>query len=120
MSSERTFTVQSSEFGITGGHYKSSSPRAAATKAARILFKEHNKPTKVVKFILRETTRGSAKKEFFYQATVQKLDPPLVITRNGVEIKVSKKIKIKTLDEKDMGHLSHTMSGRHHLLDGDD
>ena len=117
MSSERTFTVHSSEFGLTGGNYKSSTPRAAATKAARILFKEHKKSTKVVKFILRETTRGSAKKEYFYQATLQRFDTPLVIVRNGVSINVTKKITIKSLDEKEMGHLTHTM-GRHNLLDG--
>jgi len=113
--SERTFTVQASEFGITGGHYKSSAPRAAATKAARILFKEHNKPAKTVKFVLRETTRTSAKKEYFYEASIKKLDTPLEIVRKGITITVTKKVTIKSLSEKEMGHLSHSMP--RHLMD---
>ncbi len=106
---DRTFTVQASDTGAQGGHYKSSAPRAAAQKAARVLFKESNKPVKTTKFILRETTRGSAKKEYFYEAHLQVLDQPLVISRNGVEIKITKKITVKAMTEKQMGHLSHSM-----------
>lgn len=110
---ERTFTVQASDIGGQGGHYKSSTPRAAAQKAARLLFKESKKSVKTTKFILRETTRGSAKKEFFYEAILEILDEPLVIHRNGVDIKITKKIHVKALTEKQMGHLTHTIPSHH-------
>ncbi|NBX51952.1 hypothetical protein EBT25_18940 [bacterium] len=105
MPADRTFTVQGSEFGVMGGTYKSSSPMAAAKKASRILFKS-KKGAKSVKFILRETTRDSAKKSYFYEAFVHYFDEPKVVSRGGVDIEITKEVKIKTCQE----HQMHTVS----------
>lgn len=95
---DRTFTVQGSEIGTSGGSYKASSPYNAGKKAARQLFRK-NKSKKSIKFLLRETTQGSAKKVFFYHAQEKKLATPRVFVRNGVEIKVEKEITMKTCHE---------------------
>lgn len=99
--SDRSFTVQGSEFGVTGGTYHSKTPSAAAKKAARILLK--SKPSaKSVKFILREATRGSAKKSYFYEAFVHHLDTPIVVNRGGVEITIKKQLKLRTCQQHEM------------------
>ena len=105
-SAERTFTVQGSELAVTGGTYRSSTPMAAGKKAGRQLFKAARAGTKSIKFILRETTRGSEKKAYFYEAFINYLKEPKVITRNGVEIKITKEMKLKTCQE----HQMHTVA----------
>jgi len=107
MPSERTFTVQGSEFGVTGGVYRSASPMAAGKKASRILFRSAKAGTKSIKFILRETTRGSEKKAYFYEAFMNYLKEPKVIEyKNGLKITITKEVKIKTCQE----HQMHTVA----------
>lgn len=110
---KRTFTIQGSDLGFEGGRYKGVSPMAAGRKAAKQLFRMiENKDSKadwkkyarfahfkVIKFIIRESTRGSAKDTFFYEATVTPLKTPRVIERNGVQITVTKQINVKACTE---------------------
>jgi hypothetical protein len=91
----RTFTIESSENHVTGGHFTGSIPSGAARKAARKLFKEGKDNKHELNFTLRETTAGSKKKEFHYIAIKHVLDEPRVIKRGDVEIKVSVEYKVK-------------------------
>lgn len=122
MSSERTFTIQGSDIGFSGGIYRASSPYSAGKKAARQLFRvisygvkytENPKDEKLakyakfakfarfknertIKFLLREQTRGSEKRSFYYDALQQDLAEPKIVVRNGVEITIEKVVTIKT------------------------
>lgn len=120
---ERNFTIQGSDIGFTGGHYKSSTPYNAGTKAGGMLFrmiqygvkyntdkKKYAKYAKFaslakyanekkIKFILRETTQDSNKKSYYYEVAQTKLKTPIIVNRNGVEIKIEKKISIKACKE---------------------
>lgn len=112
---KRSFTIQSSEIGFAGGDYKSDAPGKAAKKAAKRLFKlietveeykkfaSHDK----IKFFLREKTRGSDKKVYVYETSVEDLKTPKVIMvkapdspqadENGlVKYTVTKEIKVST------------------------
>jgi hypothetical protein len=91
---KRSFTIQGSDITFKGGNYKGDTPKAAAKKAAKRLFalvKEsgtvYHRYThmQTIKFILREKTRGSEKKTYFYEANVHEL--------KGDEIKY---IKVKS------------------------
>jgi hypothetical protein len=102
--SERTFTVQGSDIGESGGSYKGSSPSTAAKKAARILFNKVQKPSKgkapkSIKFILRETTQRSVKKSYFYEGFVTYFDEPKIVSRGGIDISISREIKVKSCKE---------------------
>lgn len=113
---KRTFTIQGSDLGYNGGHYKSASPMAAARKAAKQLFRmiENKKKDpklskyhsfashKDIKFLLRETTQGSSKDTYYYQAHVEKLKEPVEIVRGDITITITRKIVVKTCTE----HLS--------------
>ena len=81
--SNNTYTIEKSESGFTGGRYNSKTPGGAAKKAATRLFKNTNK--KVIKFTIRQTTQGSDKKLYKYEAKRIKLDKPVVITIKGNE-----------------------------------
>jgi flagellar basal body rod protein FlgC len=96
---KRSFTIQGSDITFEGGNYKGDTPKAAARKAAKRLFalaKDKNSPYHkyhnlvTIKFILREKTRGSDKKTYFYEANVHEL--------KGDEIKY---IKVKSPDSED-------------------
>ena len=86
---KRSFTIQASEIGFTGGVYKSDLPSTASKKAAKRLFQliedksgpYHSKFGNLtkVKFILREKTQGSPKKTFFYDAEKKNLTSPKII-----------------------------------------
>lgn len=112
---KRSFTIQSSEIGFTGGDYKSDAPGKAAKKAAKRLFKlietvdeyksfaSHDK----IKFFLREKTRGSDKKVYVYETSVHDLKTPKVIMvkapnspeaddKGMVKYTVTKEIKVTT------------------------
>jgi len=118
---KRTFTIQGSDLGFEGGKYKGTSPVQAARKAAKQLFRMvENKPGKaawkkyskftsykVLKFILREASRGSKKETHYYEATVIPLPEPKIIKRNGVEITITKTIRVKTCEEH-MATVAHT------------
>lgn len=96
-SAERSFTVEKSDLGAkaVGGRYMSQSAYAAASKAARILMRDH-KASKV-KFTLRETTRGGKGKEYTYVGTKEKLSKPKIIKRGSTEIKISHIYKVKSV-----------------------
>lgn len=114
--SSRTFTVAGSDINWSGGIYKPQKnglPGPAAKKAAKTLFKmvenKDNKPEwrkyeayrdhKTIKFILRETTMGSSKKSYYYEAKVQHLKTPLKRVVDGVEILYHRKIVVKTCQD---------------------
>lgn len=92
--SDRSFTVEKSDAGATGGRYISSSPYGAASKAARIILRE--KKASKVKLTLRETTRGGKGKEYDYICTKEKLSKPKVIKRGDTEIKITHVYKVKS------------------------
>ena len=109
---QRTFTVQGSDIGADGGLYKSSTPGAAAKKAARMLIRKGTKGSKApksVKFVLRETTRESNKKLFAYEGLVHVFDEPRVIKRKDVEIEVTKEVKVKALKDKPKATLMRSL-----------
>lgn len=106
---QRTFKITDSEIGYSGGTYKtnkSGTPLSAAQRAASVLFrlarneKQNPKHKKyefskdVIKFTIRETTRGSDKGEYQYEAKIHKLrgDEVKTIKRGKAEYKVEYKI----------------------------
>lgn len=70
------------------GHFKGTIPKNVAKKAAKSLFKGRAVSASKITFCIRETTIGSKKKVYSYHAVKTILDPPIVITRGGVEIKI--------------------------------
>lgn len=74
---ERSFTISGSGTGFKGGRYLTkTNPLTAARKAGRRLYKElteseiktrENSDKKDIKFIIKETTRGSKKETFFFK-----------------------------------------------------
>jgi hypothetical protein len=120
MTTKRTFTIQASEIGFTGGVYKSDLPSKASKKAAKRLFEliqdktspyhaKHANLTKV-KFILREKSQGSAKKTFFYEAEKKDLASPKIVKVKAptnpkadadgfITYEVTKKIQVKAYAE---------------------
>lgn len=106
---QRTFKIADSEIGYKGGNYKTNktgAPLSAAKRAASMLFRmarnEQNKPAwrkfksekNLIKFTIRETTRGSNKEEYQYEAKIHKLraDDVKVIKRGDIEYKVEYEI----------------------------
>jgi hypothetical protein len=88
--SNRSFTVIKCSVkcdAAEGGRYKGKIPSQAARKAGRALLKSSKK--RQLKFTLRETTQGSAHKEFTYTATKVKLDKPQTIKRGDSSITVT-------------------------------
>lgn len=102
MAGSKTYTIHTSCINVTGGRYKSSSPSAAAKKAATSLFRKASKMQKYksykkITFCLRESTSGSDKKMFEYSATRVKLVKPIVRVINGVEIINRYKVTTKAM-----------------------
>jgi hypothetical protein len=115
---KRNFTIQASEIGFKGGVYKSDLPSKAAKKAAKRLFelvekneeyKKYNNLTEI-KFILRESTKGSTKKTFFYEAEKKNLSEPKIVkvkapnnpkadSEGYLQYEVTKKIKVTAFAE---------------------
>ena len=88
--SNRSFTVLKCSVkcdAADGGRYMGKIPSQAARKAGRALLKSSKK--RQLKFTLRETTQGSAHKEFTYTATKVKLDKPQTIVRGDSKITVT-------------------------------
>lgn len=102
---QRTFKITDSENGYSGGTYKTNktgTPLSAAQRAASVLFRmarnDKNKPAwkkyefskDLIKFTIRETTRGSDKAEYQYEAKIQKLrsDEVKTIKRGSAEYSV--------------------------------
>jgi hypothetical protein len=71
---KRSFTVESSSGGFKGGRFRGLQPLGAAKKAARSVM-DSNKSDSCT-LVLRETTRGSDKKEYAYNARRAKLSTP--------------------------------------------
>ena len=98
----RTFTIQGSGLKYNGGRYKSDEVQSAAKKAATQLFRKlslpeyrmHKHKTQI-KFILRETTKGSEKKTFYYIGERSELSKPLILTIKGKEILYKYKYSVK-------------------------
>ena len=91
---KKNYTIYWSAIGFKGGSYKSTSPTSAAKKAGNRLFKVANedknydkfKNVKALKFVLRETTRGSKHNVFTYSASRKKLAKPVVVKIGNTEI----------------------------------
>lgn len=109
---KRYFTVVGSDIGFEGGRYgtdKSKQPKSAAKRAASAIFRmienKQNKSEwrkfekfashKAIKFIIRETTQGSSKDTFYFEAQSVPLKTPKVINRNGEEITYTRQIVVK-------------------------
>lgn len=109
---EKTFTIEGSGINETGGRYRSKTgPLAAAKKAGARLYREltegqiklrEKKGKKDIKFILKETTRGSSKETFFFKVTRITLKKPVVrtIAGNTIETKYTYEVKKCGSDEK--------------------
>ena len=92
---KRTFTIQSSSGETKGGRYKGDQPLGAARKAARIIMVAAK--TKSCSFVLRETTQGSAKREFSYRGSYVKLATPKTRTLpNGTTLTQTETVDVKT------------------------
>jgi hypothetical protein len=96
----RTFTVHNSSIDIEGGRYKSSTPISAAKKTAIKLFeiaKENSKfkSLRKIAFCLRETTTGSKKKMFDYEASCVRVENKYKILVSALKHKHKKQRKVK-------------------------
>lgn len=84
---ERSFTIEGSGTGFKGGRYRSKTgPLTAARKAGARLYREltesqikdrESKNKKNIKFILKETTRGSKKETMFFKVERIPLKNPI-------------------------------------------
>lgn len=109
---ERTFTIEGSGTGFKGGRYKTKTgPLAAAKKAGARLFRDltesqiklrEKKGKKDIKFILKETTRGSGKETLFFKVTRVTLKKPITrtIAGNTIVSKYTYEVKKCGSDEK--------------------
>lgn len=88
-STKRWFTIVGSggRYGTTG------SPRRAAVKAARQLFRRRRDAPEI-RFELRETTRGSRRATYSYRATIERYDAPVYAYAGDNEIDVTQKIRV--------------------------
>ena len=80
MPDKRRFTIKSTEAKLPqgySGHFESNSPWAAARKATRAIYRESKTTKKEIRFVLRETTQGSAHKEYHYIGVKRKLEKPV-------------------------------------------
>lgn len=96
----RSFTVDKSEIGVTGGRYMGTEPYRVAKKVARILLSSMpvtgKKAKKEIRFTLRETTEGSAKKLYHYIGMKKSLDTPLVVKRGDRDITIRNTYHVKS------------------------
>ena len=107
-----TYTIEKSESGFVGGRYNSKTPSGAAKKAATRLFRSTNK--KSLKFTIRQTTQGSDKKLYKYEAKRIKLNKPVIVTIKGKEIKYEYKTVVTPIKESK----SYIMKGGADVCDG--
>lgn len=77
------------------GNFVSTTPKAAAQKAARSLFKGRAESASTMTFCIRETTNGSKKKVYSYTAVKKVLDPPIIVNRGGKEIQIKVEYTLK-------------------------
>lgn len=105
----RKFKITHSDLGYEGGNYsanKSATPLSAAQRAASTLFmmarnekgkaawKKYENSNELIKFTIRETTRGSEKKEYQYEAKIHHLpaSQQKTVKRGDVEYTIKYKI----------------------------
>ena len=110
---KRTFKIVGSEIGYIGGSYKtnkSGSPLSAAQRAASVLFrlarnekgdskyKKFEFSKNMIKFTIKETTRGSEKKDYQYEAKIKELHGSDIKTvkRGNVEYTVNHIIAVRS------------------------
>jgi hypothetical protein len=110
--SDRSFKIVDSEIGFSGGKYhtdKSGSPQSAARRAASVLFrmarndkqepkwKKFESSKNPIKFTIRESTRGSDKNEWQYEAKIRTLHGSdiKIIKKGDVEIKIEHEIVVR-------------------------
>jgi hypothetical protein len=87
----RSFTVEKSEIGVTGGRYIGTEPYRVARKVARAMFDaatSAKKKKKEIRFTLRETTEGSKKKVYHYIGMKKSLDKPVVVKRGNTDVTI--------------------------------
>ena len=87
----RNFTIYDSETGKKGGVFTGRVPSDAAKKAAKKIFDEYKGRKRTLDFQIREHGTDIVS---HYQATVEKLNPPRKIVRDGKEILISKSLKV--------------------------
>lgn len=100
----RSFTIDSihkypggSKINYTGGRFISDTPSAAAKKAFTKAYHHlHAKGPISFKICMRETTRGSSKKEYLYRVT--KKSEKVEVERDGELITFNFSTKIKSLN----------------------
>jgi len=100
------FTVVQSSVGVSGGTYKSRTPRSAALKAAGSLFKSGSRSTRSLKFVMQKITPHSNKRVYAYEATLEIFDEPEIVIKhdkNGkeVEIAIKRKVSIRKIEVDD-------------------
>lgn len=94
------------------GRYISKNPASAASKAGTELCSSKRVKGQCTLYIkMKETTRGSAGKEFMYHVKREKLDPPVEITK-GVKVYYKNKVMSVDENEKPKCKKSHKSSGR--------
>lgn len=92
-SDKRSFTIIESDVAELGGRYVASTPIAAARKASRQIFKKTAQ--NLIRFVLKETTRGATKKQFSYVANRELMKEPKIIRRGDREIKYTVAYTVK-------------------------
>lgn len=101
----RSFKIVGSGIGFKGGRYVAENRNIAANRAGSKLFqkvansgeyKKFEKKTSI-KFILAETTSGSAKKTVAYEVTKEKLEKPFEFVKGGKTIVVKFKYNVVKL-----------------------
>lgn len=101
----RSFKISGAGIPFTGGRYVGKTFSIASKRAASMLYRKVNndpsfakyKSKPSIKFILKETTKGSAKKTKAYIVNRVELDKPIVISRNGVEVSYKFKYVVNEL-----------------------
>lgn len=94
----RSFTIEKSDVGETGGRFMGSEPYRVAAKVARSLFdsagskKKHHE----IRFTIRETTADSPKKSYTYIGIKKSLHKPIIVKRGDVEIKIRHTYHVKS------------------------
>jgi hypothetical protein len=96
------FTVIQSNVGVTGGTYKSRTPRSAALKAAGAIFKAQPSKKRIT-FTMQKKTPHSNKRVYAYEANLEIFDEPEIVVKhdkkgNTIEIPITRKITIKKID----------------------
>ena len=100
-SDKNSYTVYRSSTGFKGGRYISTNPLSAAKKAASRAFKASRANSLTI--VLKQTTSGSNKKYYKYEATRKSLKKPIVVNLNGNQVEYKHKVEVKAVElDKDL------------------